>query len=290
MVKYAYMTSLRDQHSVLKMCQWLKVSRSGYYKWRKRIISSRERQRLVVEQAVISTFAVFKHRYGAPRLAVELREAGVMCSVNHVAKLMVANDLQARNGKGYKYFPSVQARNHVSDNLLARNFSASKPNEKWVSDITYIKVERGFVYLAVVMDLFARKIIGWALDTTMTNQLIIDAFKMAVASRHVEPGLLLHSDRGVQYRSGEYQYLLAREGIKPSMSRKGNCWDNAAMESFFARLKVESIYAESLKGKQDAYACVFDYIEMFYNKVRRHTANNYQSPNDYEQQFYDKCA
>ena len=213
-----------------------------------------------------------------------------MCSVNHVAKLMVANDLQARNGKGYKYFPSVQARNHVSDNLLARNFSASKPNEKWVSDITYIKVERGFVYLAVVMDLFARKIIGWALDTTMTNQLIIDAFKMAVASRHVEPGLLLHSDRGVQYRSGEYQYLLAREGIKPSMSRKGNCWDNAAMESFFARLKVESIYAESLKGKQDAYACVFDYIEMFYNKVRRHTANNYQSPNDYEQQFYDKCA
>ena len=180
--------------------------------------------------------------------------------------------------------------NGVNYNLLARNFSASKPNEKWVSDITYIKVERGFVYLAVVMDLFARKIIGWALDTTMTNQLIIDAFKMAVASRHVEPGLLLHSDRGVQYRSGEYQYLLAREGIKPSMSRKGNCWDNAAMESFFARLKVESIYAESLKGKQDAYACVFDYIEMFYNKVRRHTANNYQSPNDYEQQFYDKCA
>ena len=290
MVKYAYLESLRDCHSVLKMCQWLRVSRSGYYKWRKRTISPRERQRHFVEQAVVSTFEVFKHRYGAPRLAIELREAGVQCSVNHVAKLMVANDLQARNGKNYKYFPSVQARNHVSDNLLARNFTASRPNEKWVSDITYIKVDRGFVYLAVVMDLFARKIIGWALDTTMTNQLIIDAFTMAVASRRVEPGLLLHSDRGVQYRSGEYQHLLSRSGVKPSMSRKGNCWDNAAMESFFARLKVESIYAEDLRDKKAAYSCVFDYIEMFYNTIRRHSSNNYRSPNDVEQQYYEKCA
>jgi putative transposase len=129
----------------------------------------------------------------------------------------------------------------VSDNLLKRNFTAEKPNEKWTSDITYIRVDRGHVYLAVVVDLFSRKIIGWSLDSTMTNQLTIDALNMAIETRGVEPGLILHSDRGVQYRSGDYQHLLISEGIQPSTSRKGNCWDNAAMKSFFARLKVESL-------------------------------------------------
>jgi putative transposase len=289
-VRYAYIHAHRELYAVTKMSRWLKVSRSGYYKWRSRKVSAREQQRLLVESSVVTTFKQFKHRYGAPRITVELKEAGVPCSLNHVAKLMAANDLQARNGKGYKYFPSIQARNHVSDNLLARNFKASKPNEKWVSDITYIKVERGFVYLAVIMDLFSRKIIGWSLDITMTNQLIIDAFEMAVASRSTEPGLILHSDRGVQYRSGDYQHLLLSEGIQPSMSRKGNCWDNAAMESFFARLKVESIYAENIKGKSDAYSCVFEYIEMFYNTIRRHSTNSYLSPNNYEENYYAKCA
>jgi len=272
------------------MCRWLTVSRSGYYKWRNRSTSQREQRKRFVEQTLVQTFHTFKHRYGAPRLTVELNEAGIRCSLNHIAKLMTDNGLQARNGKHYKYFPGPNARNHVSDNLLRRNFTASKPNEKWVSDITYIKVDRGFVYMAVVMDLFSRKIIGWALDTTMTNQLIMDAFRMAVATRNVEPGLILHSDRGVQYRSSEYQYLLINEGIKPSMSRKGNCWDNAAMESFFARLKVESLYAEQFKGKQDAYSSVFEYIETFYNSVRRHSANDYKSPNNYEQEYYDQCA
>lgn len=272
------------------MCLWLNVSRSGYYKWRNRDVSTSQQRKRLVEAAASSTFFAFNHCYGAPRLTIELNESGIPCSVNYIAKIMAEMGLQAKNGKGYKYFPSINARNNVSDNLLARNFSASKPNEKWTSDITYIKLERGFVYLAVIMDLFSRKIIGWSLDTTMTNQLIIDAFNMAVATRKVEPGLILHSDRGVQYRSGEYQYLLINEGIKPSMSRKGNCWDNAAMESFFARLKVEYIYPENLKGKQDAYACVFEYIETFYNTVRRHSANSYKSPNNYENEYYDQCA
>ncbi len=272
------------------MCRWLLVSRSGFYKWCQRTPGPRERQRLLVEKAVVIAFKQFKHRYGAPRIVVELQATGIPCSLNHVAKLMAENGLQAKNGKNYKYFPSVQARNHVSDNLLAREFTSNKPNEKWVSDITYIKLERGYVYLAVIMDLFSRKIIGWSLDTTMTNHLIIDAFNMAVATRKVEPGLILHSDRGVQYRSGEYQHKLISKGIQSSMSRKGNCWDNAVVESFFARLKVESIYAESFKGKQDAYACVFEYIELFYNSVRRHSTNAYLSPCNYENEYYDKCA
>ncbi|MEP4548157.1 MAG: IS3 family transposase [Saccharospirillum sp.] len=289
-MKYAFIKSLRGQHSVQKMCRWVGVDRSGYYKWRSRSPSARELRGLEAERMLAALFKRFKARYGSPRMTVELNESGFSISENTVAKLMEKQGLKARNGKGYKYFPGILARNHVSDNLLRRNFSASKPNEKWVSDITYIKVEKGFVYLAVIMDLFARKIIGWSLDTTMTNQLIMDAFTMAVASRKVEPGLILHSDRGVQYRSGEYQGLLLNEGIRPSMSRKGNCWDNAAMESFFARFKVEALYAEDVSNKKEAYSCVFEYIELFYNSHRRHSSLGYKSPMTYENEYAQMCA
>lgn len=290
MVKYAFIDSLRDEYTVTKMCLWAHVSRSGYYKWRTREPSDTELRRLEAERLLVNLFARFKSRYGSPRMTVELNEVGVAISENTVAKLMAKQGLMARNGKGYKYVPDVLARNHVSDNLLRRNFQASKPNEKWVSDITYIKVEKGFVYLAVIMDLFSRKIIGWSLDTTMTNRLIMDAFRMAVVSRHVEPGLILHSDRGVQYRSWEYQQLLLDEKIRPSMSRKGNCWDNAAMESFFARFKVEALYAEDVTTKKEAYSCVFDYIELFYNSHRRHSTLDYKSPNHFEETYEKMCA
>lgn len=272
------------------MCDWLQVSRSGYYKWRHRAPGSRARQRELVERALVVTFEQFKQRYGAPRLAVELNEAGIPCSVNHVARLMSENGLKARNGKRFRYVPAANALNHVSGNVLGRSFHADHPNEKWVSDITYIKIDRGFVYLAVIMDLFSRQIVGWALDSTMTTDLIVEAFEMAVARREVKPGLILHSDRGVQYRSSDYQGALLEESIQPSMSRKGNCWDNAAMESFFARLKVERIYAEPPHTKEDAYAGVFEYIELFYKNVRRHSTIGYQSPKQYEQNYYARYA
>ena len=262
-MRYAYIRSLAGEYSILKMCGWLGVSRAGYYKWLRRRTSESEKRQQSLEKVIATTFERFKHRYGAPRLTVELNESGIPCSVNYVAKLMAQSSLKARNGKGYKFFPNIQARNHVSDNLLRRDFTAERPDEKWVSDITYIALDKGFVYLAVIMDLYSRKIIGWSLDSTMTNQLIIDAFQMAYDSRHVKPGLILHSDRGVQYRSGEYQHRLLSNGIRPSMSRKGSCWDNAAMESFFSRLKVESIYAEQPRTKQEAYSLVFEYIELF---------------------------
>lgn len=284
------MYSLRDQHAIQKMCAWLNVSRSGYYKWCHREPSEQTLRRAHVREAVVLTFDRFKKCYGAPRIAVELQEAGIACSVNHVAQLMAASGLKARNGKNFKFFPSANAINHVSDNVLGRDFSAEAPNEKWVSDITYIKLDRGFAYLAVIMDLFSRQIIGWALDSTMTTELIIEAFEMAVARRKVKPGLILHSDRGVQYRSSEYQGLLYDQRIQPSMSRKGNCWDNAAMEAFFARLKVESIYAKPIRTKDEAYARVFEYIELFYNNVRRHSAINYKSPKQFEADYYARCA
>jgi len=289
-VKYAYIATLKEEHAILRMCHWLQVSRSGYYKSRHRTPSFQSQRRAHVHKAVVLTFNKFKKRYGAPRITVELNESGIQCSRNHIAELMAGAGLKARCGKNFRYSAATNKGNHVSENLLKRNFHANKPNEKWVSDITYIRLNRGFVYLAVIMDLFSRQIIGWALDTTMTTDLITQAFDMAVASRKTQPGLILHSDQGVQYRSGDYQARLLNAGIRPSMSRKGNCWDNAAMESFFARLKVESVYAESYQNKDEAYASVFEYIELFYNNVRRHSANEYKSPKQYEQEYYARCA
>ena len=290
MVRYAYIESLRGQYKIVKMCGWLDVHKSGYYKWRNRQPTPEQLRKLEAERLLVNLFSRYKSRYGSPRMARELADHGYSYCENTVAKMMAKQGLMARNGKGYKYFPGVLANNNVSDNLLRRNFQASKPNEKWVSDITYIKVERGHVYLAVIMDLFSRKIIGWSLDTTLSTKLVIDAFYMAVKSRKVEPGLILHSDRGTQYRAGDYVNLLIEEGIKPSMSRKGNCWDNAAMESFFARFKVEALYAENVTNKQEAYTCAFDYIEMFYNSYRKHSSLDYKSPNFIEKQYAQNCA
>lgn len=289
-MRYAYIESLRAEFPIAKMCRWLKVSRSGYYKWRAREPSFQAIYREQLRRAVVQTFADLKARYGAPRLTLELLDQGLCCSVNHVAKLMSGEGLKARNGKSFKYSPSGSVRNNVSKNLLGRDFVATKPNEKWVSDITYIPVRGGHVYLAVIMDLFSRKVIGWSLDKTMTTTLISNALNMAVSSRKCEPGLLLHSDQGVQYRSADYVLAMHDEGITPSMSRKGNCWDNAAMESFFSRLKVEEVFDQSYTDLNEVYSSVFEYIEMFYNRVRKHSANEYVSPIEYENIYYEECA
>ena len=202
---------------------------------------------------------------------------------------MQIDGLRARNGKDFKFEPAAEAIAGTAENLLARNFQASQPNEKWVSDITYIQVDDGWVYLAVVMDLYSRQIIGWAMADDMKVDLVLDAFNMAVANREVRPGLIVHSDRGVQYRAWEYRKALESCEAAPSMSRKGNCWDNAAMESFFSRLKVEWIYATEYGTLSDAYSSVFEYIEIFYNRMRRHSAIGYVSPAQYEQE-YAQCA
>lgn len=267
------------------MCDALDVPRSSYYRWRKHPVSIREKRRALVGQAVEMEFHKFKKRYGAPRLTPELNAQGISCSVNHVANLLNEQGLRAHNGKGFKYRPRTEAKTNIGDNLLNRDFQAETPDQKWVSDITYIKVGRIWLYLAAVLVLHSRKIIGWALDNHMREDLIIDAFNMAVSRRSPDENTLLHSDRGVQYRSNRYQELLYDHGIQCSMSRKGNCWDNAVMESFFSRLKVELIYPENYKTVEEAQAGIFEYIECFYNQVRRHSANGYVSPNQYEHDF-----
>lgn len=265
------------------MCRVLNVSRSGFYAFLKRPVSSRQKRRELVSQAVESTFVAFKKRYGAPRLTDELNNQGIACSRNHIALLLKEKGLRARNGKGFRYRARIESKTHVSENLLARKFEAEAPNQKWVSDITYIRVGRVWLFLAVVLDLFSRKVIGWSLNKHMRESLIMEAFDMAASCRNLDEGLMLHSDRGVQYRGHEYQQALRMNGITCSMSRKGNCWDNAVMESFFSRLKVELIYAENYKSVDETQAGLFEYIEIFYNRQRRHSAIGNISPHEYEQ-------
>ena len=284
-MKYALIEENTCEYDLALMCEMLSIPRSSYYAWRSRPVSARKQRRALVGLAVETTFSEFKKRYGAPRVAEELNAQGIDCSVNYVAELLKERGLRARNGKGFKYRPSVESKTNVEDNKLDRHFEAEKPNQKWVSDITYIKVGRKWMYLAAVMDLFSRKIVGWSLDMHMREDLIIDAFTMAVTNRDIKGETLIHSDRGVQYRSNSYQEALQSYDVQCSMSRKGNCWDNAVMESFFSRLKVELIYAENYRSVDEARAGIFEYIELFYNRVRRHSAIDYFSPNEYEQKF-----
>lgn len=280
------MDQFRQWYTVRLMCRVMQVSASGYYRWKHRPTSLKDQRRAEIESAVMETYASFKARYGAPRIARELTETGVPCSVNYVAGIMREKSIRARNGKAFKYSRTSEAMNNVADNLLWRQFAAERPNQKWTTDITYIWVNDRWLYLATVMDLFSRQIVGWSLDTSMTEQLITDALSMAYGRREVVPGLIVHSDRGVQYRSTGYQDYLRSWNCVPSMSRKGNCWDNAPMESFFSRLKVELIYAECFDSIRAAKSAIFEYIEVFYNRKRRHSALGYISPVEYER----RCA
>ena len=195
---------------------------------------------------------------------------------------MRTRHLRAHNGKGFRYVRPIEATTQVKDNVLGRNFNSTGPNRKWVSDITYIRLGRGWAYLAVVLDLYSRQVVGWALDTHMRETLILEALQMAWGRRQVDPGLLLHSDRGVQYRGNEYQQTLRDLGIQASMSRKGNCWDNAVMEAFFARLKVELIYPENYREINSLRTGLFEYIEIYHNRQRLHSSIGYDNPAHYE--------
>jgi len=267
------------------MCRVLEVSRSGYYRWKHREVSQRQQQRELIKSEVIRLYHAYKCRYGAIRITKELNDSEFSCSLNHVAKLLHEAGLKAKNGKGFKYSKSNSGLFNIKPNVLRRCFSASKPNEKWVTDITYIYVKNQWMYLSVVMDLFSRAIVGWSFDTQMTDTLISSAFEMALSRRETTEGLLVHSDQGVQYRSNWYQSKLLSNGCQISMSRRGNCWDNAVVESFFSRFKVELIFGERFTTLEQAKREIFEYIEIFYNRQRRHSANGYISPMQYEQLY-----
>jgi hypothetical protein len=276
------MAQCRSSFPVTMMSRVLGVSRAGFYEWLNREPSAQAERREKVGRALEEVFYSHKRRYGAPRLKLALNARGLRCSENYVAKLMRTRCLRAHNGRGFRHGRPIEATTQVKANVLGRNFSSDGPNRKWVSDITYIRLGRGWAYLAVVLDLYSRRVVGWALDTHMRETLILEALQMARGRRQVGPGLLLHSDRGVQYRGNEYQQTLKDLGIEASMSRKGNCWDNAVMEAFFARLKVELIYPENYREIDELRTGLFEYIEIYHNRQRLHSSIGYDNPAHYE--------
>ena len=264
------------------VCRVLGVSRSGFYAWRKRPPSVGELRRQELTERVRAIHREVKGRYGSPRMHAELAARGEACCVNSVAKLMKRAGISAAVKRRFVRTTDSNHSLPVADNVLDRQFDPTEPTAVWVADVTYIPTREGWVYLAAVEDLFSRRVVGWSMDATMTSRLVVDALAMAVSSRRPGEGVLAHSDRGSQYASEHYQRVLAGDGIVCSMSRKGNCWDNAPMESFFASQKKELVHREDYPTRDAAKGSIFEYIEVFYNRVRRHSSRGYVAPAEYE--------
>ena len=270
-------------HAVTRLCHAVEVSRSGYYAWRKSVESERKRRNRRLLEEIREIYDGSRRVYGAPRVFDELRIRGRPCGRHRVARLMQRAGLRARITQRFRVTTRADHRHPTAPNLLGQRFRAARANESWVADITYIPTHEGWLYLAVVIDLFSRRVVGWATSGTMTRALVIDALQMALGRRRAAPGLLHHSDRGSQYASNEYQLLLAREGFVCSMSGRGNCYDNAVAESFFHTLKTELVHRHRYESRSAAHASLFEYIEGFYNRQRKHSALGYKSPIAYEE-------
>ena len=264
------------------MCEALEVSASGYYAWAARADSPAECRRHELARAIAAIHADVRQRYGSPRMTAELNARGHECSENMVAELMRAHGIRGKTSRRFVRTTDARHRLPVADNRLDRAFEPSGPNEAWCADITYVPTREGWLYLAVVEDLFSRRIVGGSMDETMTSRLVVDALSMALARRRPGAGLLAHSDRGSQYASDHYQRALAADGIVCSMSGVGQCWDNAPVESFFGRLKCEVGSSEMFATRDQARAAIFEYLEVFYNRVRLHSSLGFLSPEAFE--------
>jgi putative transposase len=280
---FRFIEEHRDCWPVRLMCETLEVSTAGYYAWRQRPVSPSQQRRDSLLVEIRAVHAEVKRRYGSPRIHAELVARGRPCCVNTVAKLMHDNDIRAKTARKFRHTTDSNHDLPVADNLLDRQFDPAAPNESWVADITYIATREGWLYLAAVEDLYSRMLVGWSMAEHMESRLVVDALEMAVKRRLPGEELLAHSDRGSQYASEHYQVLLAKHGIECSMSRRGDCWDNAPMESFFASLKKELVHDADFATRVEARAAIFEYIEVFYNVQRRHSSLGYVAPLEYEQ-------
>lgn len=286
-MKYAFIHQHRQAFSIQRMCAVLGIARSGYYAWRQRggEPSPRRRQQAITDQRVAQAFRQGKGRSGAPRLTHDLKDAGVSNSRNTVAASLQLQGLRAKAARKYKATTNSRHTLPVAPNLLEQDFTAEAPNRKWVGDITYLATGEGWLYLVVLIDLYSRKVIGWAMSERMTADLVGDALQMALWNRKMPKDVIVHSDLGGQYCSTLYQSLLTRHGLKCSMSAKGNCYDNACAESFFHSLKVEAIHGERYETREAMRRQVFEYIELDYNRQRRHSASGMISPEAFEAQM-----
>ena len=282
-MRYRFIDVHKKAWPIILMCGVLNVSRSGFYDWAARGPSLRALSNSKLDSRIRKIFAHHKQRYGAPRITTDLHDEGVNCSENRVARRMRALGLRAIQAQKFKVTTDSNHSKPVAPDLLEQDFSATAPNQKWVSDISYLWTDEGWLYLAVVMDLYSRAIVGWSMNRRMTQQLVCDALTMALFRRHFPKGTIIHSDRGSQYCSKRYQRLIKNNGLRCSMGRKANCYDNAVMESFFHTLKVELVHRERYVTRRMAASRIFEYIETYYNRQRKHSAIGYQIPMQFEQ-------
>jgi putative transposase len=282
-MKYTFVAAHARQYPVQRMCSALGVQRSGYYAWRKRTPGTREQANQALLALIKTEHQDSRQTYGSPRVHVVLRRKGIVCGHNRVARLMHLHGIAPRPRR--RYHPQTTQRQPgvvPAPNRLNQDFTASAPNQKWVCDFTYIETAEGWLYLAVVLDLFSRKVIGWAMSQTMDTALVENALRMALLDRRPPAGLLHHSDQGSQYTATAYLNALTAASAQLSMSGVGNCYDNAVMESFFGTLKTECVTAPFLTCQQ-ARATIFEYMEVWYNRQRLHSTLGYHSPVDFEQ-------
>ena len=283
-MKYAAIAVGVGEFSVALMCRVLEVAPSGYYAWRRRPLSDRSKRDQVLTTHVRAAFKASKGRYGSPRVHAELHaEHGI--GRKRVARLMRADGLRARPRRRYVVTTQSRHKHPIAPNLVARQFEATSPNRIWVSDLTYLRTMTGFVYLAVVLDLYSRRVVGWKVSRDADAGVVVEALRRALALRPAPAGLIHHSDRGVHYACGDYRSTLAAHGITSSMSRKGDCWDNAVAESFFSTLFFEVERDARWYDVHDVNRDLVEYIDDFYNPTRRHSHNRYLSPVDFERRF-----
>jgi putative transposase len=276
----------RMAYPVTDLCRFFKLSRSGFYHWKNRAQSQRSKENRSLKLKITSIFEASRKTYGSRRIHRELQDQNILCGKNRVVRLMRTMSLQSVHKK--KFRPNTTDSKHnlpVAPNVIAQNFGTTKPNEKWGCDITYVSTGEGFLYTAVVIDLFSRKVIGLSTDDSMKTHLVTNALNMALNLRQPPRELIHHSDRGSQYASHEYTKLVQNNNLIQSMSRTGNCYDNAMVESFFHTLKVECVYQNKYITKQQAKEDIQNYIHNFYNNQRRHSSLDYLSPNQYEQNY-----
>ena len=274
---------MNKEHPIKAMCEVLTVSRSGYYQWRSAQGSARALHTKAIREKIISVHKASRGTYGSPRVTVALHEQGEPVGRNRVARLMKEAGLQGRQARRYRVRTTDSAHdNPIAPNLLAEVPAPTKPDAVWVTDITYVETGEGWLYLAGVLDLYSRRLIGWAMGSSLETALPLAALHMALRRRRPGAGLLHHSDRGCQYASAAYRSTLAEHGCIASMSRRGNCYDNATMESFWSTLKHELVYRHRFATRDEATTAIFDYIESFYNRTLLHSALGFKSPLAYE--------
>ena len=280
-MKYPFIYQYRCSYSVRRMCRVLSVSPSGYYDWADRPASARSQRHLRLTAQIQMLHQASRETYGAPRIHRDLVEAGEVVGKNTVAMLMRRGGIVPKTVR--KFRVTTDSRNtSPAPNILQRRFSVPVPNRYWVSDMTFIPTREGWLYLTVILDLYSRVVVGWAMDRHMTSTMNIDALQMALSRRGSQAPALLHSDQGSQYAAVDYQAMLKMHNIRCSMSRKGNCWDNAVAESFFHTLKTELVHHEDYRTRDAARTSIFEYIEVFYNRQRRHSYLDQQAPLTYE--------